>query len=73
MLKALVVESVVSDVRGRALGIYFFVTSVTTLLASVITGSLWKAYGAALPFYLSAGIAAVSACALLAHRSPSRP
>lgn len=73
VLKALVVESVVSDVRGRALGIYFFVTSFTTLLASVITGSLWKAYGAALPFYLSAGIAAVSACALLAHRSPSRP
>ena len=30
------------DVRGRALGIYFFVTSITTLLASVITGALWK-------------------------------
>ena len=70
VLKALVVESVAAEVRGRALGIYFFVTSVTTLLASVITGSLWKAYGAAVPFYLSAGIAAVSACALLAHRSP---
>ena len=72
VLKALVVESVAGEVRGRALGIYFFVTSVTTLLASVITGSLWKAYGAAMPFYLSAGIAAVSACALLAHRSPAR-
>ena len=72
VLKALVVESVAGEIRGRALGIYFFVTSVTTLLASVITGSLWKAYGAALPFYLSAGIAAVSACALLAHRSPAR-
>ncbi len=70
VLKALVVESVGSDVRGRALGIYFFVTSVTTLLASVITGELWKVYGAAMPFYLSAGIAAVSALALLAHRHP---
>ncbi len=67
VLKALVVESVGSDVRGRALGIYFFVTSVTTLLASVITGALWKIYGAAVPFYVSAGIAAVSALALLAH------
>jgi MFS family permease len=72
VLKALVVESVAGEVRGRALGIYFFVTSVTTLLASVITGSLWKAYGAAMPFYLSAGISVVSACALLAHRSPAR-
>jgi len=70
VLKALVVESVGSDVRGRALGIYFFVTSVTTLLASVITGALWKVYGAAVPFYFSAAIAAVSAIALLAYRSP---
>ncbi len=70
VLKALVVESVGSDVRGRALGIYFFVTSVTTLLASVITGALWKIYGAAVPFYFSAAIAAVSAIALLAHHAP---
>jgi MFS family permease len=73
VLKALVVESVAGDVRGRALGIYFFLTSVTTLLASVITGALWKVYGPAVPFYFSAGIAAVSAFALLAHRSPARP
>ncbi|MGB7927892.1 MAG: MFS transporter [Terriglobales bacterium] len=72
VLKALVVESVEGDVRGRALGIYFFLTSVTTLLSSVITGALWKIYGPAVPFYFSAGIAAVSAIALLAHRSPVR-
>jgi MFS family permease len=72
VLKALIVESVDGDVRGRALGIYSFFTSVTTLLSSVITGALWKVYGAAVPFYVSAGIAGVSACALLAHRSPVR-
>lgn len=72
VLKALVVQSAGSEVRGRALGIYFFVTSVTTLLASVITGVLWKIYGAAVPFYVSAAIAAVSATALLAHRTPTR-
>jgi MFS family permease len=70
VLKALVVETVATDVRGRALGIYFFVTSVTTLLASLITGELWKIYGAPVPFYLSAAIATVAAAALLAHRSP---
>jgi MFS family permease len=67
VLKALVVETVSTEVRGRALGIYFFLTSVTTLLASVITGALWKLYGAHVPFYLSAGIAGVSAVALLLH------
>ena len=69
VLKALVVESVAGDIRGRALGIFSFLTSVTTLLSSVITGALWKVYGPAVPFYFSAGIAAVSAVALLAHPS----
>jgi MFS family permease len=70
VLKALVVESVAASVRGRALGIFAFLTSVTTLLSSVITGTLWKAYGPAVPFYFSAGIGAISACALLFHRPP---
>jgi MFS family permease len=72
VLKALIVESVPGEVRGRALGIYSFCISVTTLLSSVITGALWKIYGPAVPFYFSAGIATVSAIALLAHRSPAR-
>ncbi len=61
VLKALVVETVAANVRGRALGIYFFVTSVATLAASLITGELWKHYGAAIPFYFSAGLALVAA------------
>jgi len=65
VLKALVVEAVSQDVRGRALGIYFFVTSVATLAASLITGELWKHYGASVPFYFSAGLAAGSALLLL--------
>jgi MFS family permease len=68
VLKALVVESVSQDVRGRALGIYFFVTSVATLVASLITGELWKQYGAGVPFYFSAALAAVSAVLLLPNR-----
>jgi MFS family permease len=65
VLKALVVEAVADDVRGRALGIYFFVTSVATLAASLITGELWKHYGAAVPFFFSAGIAVASAAFLM--------
>jgi MFS family permease len=61
VLKALVVETVGENVRGRALGIYFFVTSVATLAASLITGELWKHFGAAIPFYLSAAMALAAA------------
>ncbi len=65
VLKALVVESVEQEVRGRALGVFAFVTSVATLAASVITGELWKHFGAGLPFYFSAGLAVVSAMLLV--------
>ena len=68
VLKALVVDTVTADVRGRALGVYFFVTSAVTLLASMITGELWKRFGPRVPFYLSAGIAVLSALLLFAGR-----
>jgi len=64
VLKALVVGSVRQDVRGRALGIYFFATSVATLGASLITGELWKHFGPSVPFFVSAGFAVVSAAML---------
>jgi MFS family permease len=70
VLKALVVEDAAEHVRGRALGIYFFVISVATLAASLITGELWKHYGARIPFYLSAGLAAISAVLLLTAKKP---
>jgi MFS family permease len=71
VLKALVVETVGQDVRGRALGVYFFVTSVATLAASLITGELWKHYDAPIPFYFSACLAAVSAVLLVIRREPA--
>ena len=65
VLKALVMESVPSDVRGRALGIYAFLTSIAILFASLLAGQLWKYAGPQMPFYISAGIGAVSAGLLL--------
>jgi len=64
VLKALVVGCVRQDVRGRALGIYFFATSVAALGASLITGQLWKHFGPSVPFFVSAGFAVVSAMML---------
>ena len=65
VLKALVVDTVQQDTRGRALGTYFFATSVATLAASLITGELWKHFGPSAPFYLSAGLAVVSSVILM--------
>lgn len=65
VLRALVADTVSEEVRGRAFGIFYFVTSVATLLASVAAGELWKHFGPRLPFYVSAALAVVSALLLL--------
>ena len=65
VLRALLAARVPAGSRGRALGIYFFVSSVAVLLASVITGELWKHYGPRLPFYLSAVLSTTAALMLL--------
>ncbi len=71
VLKAIVADAVPPEVRGRAFGVFAFVTSITTLFASVMTGQLWKHLGAAVPFWLSAGLAALAAFGLILL--PARP
>jgi MFS family permease len=65
VLRALVVETVEPGSRGRAFGMFYFFTSLAALVSSLVTGELWKHYGAALPFYLSAAMATVAAAMLL--------
>jgi MFS family permease len=65
VLRALVVETVPTESRGRAFGLFYFSISIATLLSSVLTGELWKHFGAALPFYSSAALATVAALMLL--------
>jgi len=73
VLKSLVASSAPAEARGRAFGIFYFVTSVAALLSSILTGELWKHYGAELPFLLSAALAAVSAVlVMIAPRLRSR-
>jgi MFS family permease len=67
VLRALVVQRVAPEARGRALGIFYFATSITTLLASVIAGYLWRNFGAPSTFHLSAALALVSAVLLLLY------
>jgi MFS family permease len=65
VLKAVVVDNAPAAVRGRAFGIFYFVTSVAALLASIITGQLWNRYGAELPFLFSAALAGFAAVLVL--------
>jgi MFS family permease len=65
VLRALIASTIAPELRGRAFGLFYFVTSVTALLASLITGELWSRFGAALPFYLSSGMAALAAAMLV--------
>lgn len=64
LLAALVAESVPAELRGTAFGLYNLVTGVALLLASVIAGALWQAYGAQATFLGGAGFAAASALGL---------
>jgi MFS family permease len=72
VLRAMVVDTVPRESRGRAIGMFYLVSSITALLASVLTGELWKVYGAEVPFYLSAALAAASGLVLLFVRAPAR-
>ena len=69
VLRALIVETVEPGSRGRAFGLFYFSSSIAALLSSVITGQLWKHYGGALPFYVSAATATMAAIMLLAGKT----
>ncbi|MGH9522053.1 MAG: MFS transporter [Terriglobales bacterium] len=65
VLKGMVVDHAPRNARGRAFGIFYFVTSVAALLSSIVTGELWKYFGPRLPLLLSAGLAAIAAVLIL--------
>jgi MFS family permease len=63
-LKALIVDTVPPEHRGGAFGLFDFVTSIAILLSNLLTGLLWKHFGAAVPFALSAALALAAALLL---------
>lgn len=65
VMKAIVVDTVPRESRGRAFGVFYFLTSVAALLASIVTGALWKRFGPEMPFLVSASLAAISALMLV--------
>ena len=63
--KALLSDIVNPDHRGRAFGIYGMAVGLTTLPASFLAGILWDKFGAAVPFYFGAIMAAIALIALI--------
>jgi len=66
--KALIANLVASDVRGTALGLFYMVTGVLAVAASVAAGLLWDHVSTAAPFYLGAVMAAMAGVGFLVWR-----
>lgn len=60
VLSALVADSAPARLRGTAFGVFNLVSGISMLLASIIAGWLWDAYGAPAPFIASAAFASVA-------------
>ncbi len=61
VITALVADAAPASRRGTAFGIFNFVTGVAALVASLLAGGLWDAFGAQATFLAGAGFAVVTA------------
>ncbi|MBI4481047.1 MAG: MFS transporter [Acidobacteria bacterium] len=68
LLSAVVAAAAPVDRRGTAFGVFNLVTGGTLLLASVLAGFLWTAYGPAVTFLAGAGFSTVALIGLLTRR-----
>lgn len=62
--KALIADHAPRERRGAAMGLYYALTGLTTLGASLLAGFLWDRSGSAAPFLVGAGFALVALMAL---------
>lgn len=72
LLSKLVADTVPDKLRGTGFGLFNLVSGGALLLASVIAGWLWSAFGPAATFFAGAGFAAVAALALVRHPAPKK-
>jgi MFS family permease len=60
LLSTLVVDAAPDDLRGTALGMYNLITGIALLLASVLAGWLWTAFGPAATFLIGAAFVGIA-------------
>jgi MFS family permease len=63
--KALIVDHTPSDCRGSAMGIFYGLTGLTTLIASLGAGILWDHFGAPAALLMGSGFAILAIIALM--------
>ncbi|TPG08198.1 MFS transporter [Rhodanobacter glycinis] len=70
LLATLVADVAPANLRGAAFGVFNLVSGLALLLASIVAGALWDAFGSRVTFLVGAGIAAITVLALMpvAHR-----
>lgn len=73
LLAKLVADNAPADLRGTSFGLFNLVSGVSVLLASVIAGLLWSAFGAAATFLAGAAFAALAASGLLVAGGARQP
>jgi len=67
LLAALVAAAVPADLRGTAFGVFNLVCGIALLVASVLAGWLWDAFGPAFTFYAGAAFTVIAAIGLLRY------
>lgn len=74
LFASLVADTAPEDLRGTAFGVFNFAGGIAMLIASVIAGGLWDAYGPAATFLAGAGFTVVALIAFgLSQYWASRP
>ncbi len=65
LLAALVADAAPANLRGTAYGLFNLVSGLALLVASVVAGGLWDAFGSRATFLAGAGFAIVALLALV--------
>ena len=73
LLSKLVADHSPADLRGTAFGLFHLALGVALLLASVVAGLLWSAFGPAWTFLAGAAFALIATVGLLAFTWPRTP
>ncbi|HEY3294089.1 MAG TPA: MFS transporter [bacterium] len=63
--KALIANLVPSEARGTAIGLFYMVTGLLAVVASIAAGLLWDHVSSAAPFYLGAAMALLAGVGFL--------
>jgi predicted MFS family arabinose efflux permease len=73
LFSKLVADTAPAELRGTAFGIFNLVSGGALLLASLVAGALWSAFGASATFLTGAAFAMLAVFGLVAYRKKPQP